>query len=62
MWHRQKIARPGELNNNWDTAERPFFTHFDAAAKGLDLGAIPDDIVRFPPVNGAAHSNPHYFE
>lgn len=51
----QKIARPGELNNNWDT-NPSFFHHFDAAAKGLDLNAIPDDIVRYPPVNGATHS------
>lgn len=43
--------------------EPSFFHHFDAAAQGLDLEAIPDDIVRYPPVNGSALSNgPHYFE
>lgn len=63
LWYRQKIARPGELNNNWDSVEPSFFQHFDAAAKGLDLGTIPDDIIRYPPVNGSAQSNGlHYFE
>lgn len=53
----QKLARPGELNNNWDTMEPSFFHHFDAAAEGLDLDAIPDDIIRNPPMNGSSQSN-----
>ncbi len=43
---RQKGARPGDLNPDWDTSGPSFFTHFDAMERGLNLEEIPPDIVR----------------
>jgi hypothetical protein len=44
---RQKKARPGELNLDWDTSGPSFFTYFEAMERGFNLEAeIPPDVIR----------------